>query len=293
MLRILPHVMNQVCFALKGGTAINLFIRDIPRLSVDIDLTYVPLEPREKSLSGIGTALRAIAQDIEKQIAGSRVTVAPKDKSEQPRRLLVAHQEAQVKIDTNTVVRGTVFPCEERQLVPSAETLFELSVSARTLSFADLFASKICAALDRQHPRDLFDVRLLLEKEGITDDIRKAFVVYLASHPRPMSELLNPKRLDFREVFEAEFSEMVAIPFEYEDLVRTQEFLIKTLPNQLTLDEKRFLISLKEGNPNFELLPLKGIENLPAIQWKLQNIRKMTPAKQEDALRKLRESLRL
>ena len=46
MLRVIPHVAAETCFALKGGTAINLFLRDMPRLSVDIDLTYLPLEPR-------------------------------------------------------------------------------------------------------------------------------------------------------------------------------------------------------------------------------------------------------
>ncbi len=57
------------------------------------------------------------------------------------------------------------------------------------------------AALDRQHPRDLFDVSALLANEGLTDALRTAFVVYLISHNRPAVELLAPGRLDI----EAEF----------------------------------------------------------------------------------------
>ena len=54
LLRTLPYIAAEKCFALKGGTAINLFVRDMPRLSVDVDLTYLPVEPREESLGKIG-----------------------------------------------------------------------------------------------------------------------------------------------------------------------------------------------------------------------------------------------
>ncbi len=60
------------------------------------------------------------------------------------------------------------------------------------LSFADLYGGKICAALDRQHPRDLFDIKLLSEARGLNEEVSQAFVIYLASHNRPMSELLSP-----------------------------------------------------------------------------------------------------
>ncbi len=58
LLEIMPIVARQSCFALKGGTAINLFLSDhIPRLSVDIDLTYLPIQTRGESLEGISQAL--------------------------------------------------------------------------------------------------------------------------------------------------------------------------------------------------------------------------------------------
>lgn len=57
LVRVLPWVATEKCLALKGGTAINLFVRDMPRLSVDIDLAYLPIEPREASLQHISAAL--------------------------------------------------------------------------------------------------------------------------------------------------------------------------------------------------------------------------------------------
>jgi hypothetical protein len=74
LVRVLPYVAAETCFALKGGTAINLFVRDLPRLSVDIDLVYVPIQDRETSLREIWSALARIAQAIRKSVPGSIVT---------------------------------------------------------------------------------------------------------------------------------------------------------------------------------------------------------------------------
>lgn len=57
--------MADSCFALKGGTAINLFVRNLPRLSVDIDLAYLPMNNRQQALDEIDTALKTIAIEIE------------------------------------------------------------------------------------------------------------------------------------------------------------------------------------------------------------------------------------
>lgn len=72
LVRILPHVGDEPIFALKGGTAINLFYRDLPRLSVDIDLTYLPIKDRDDSLAEINEAMDRIAASIEGGIAGAR-----------------------------------------------------------------------------------------------------------------------------------------------------------------------------------------------------------------------------
>ena len=69
LVRTLPFVAEETCFALKGGTAINLFVRDLPRLSVDIDLTCLPVASREESLADIDAGLLRIAGRIEASIA--------------------------------------------------------------------------------------------------------------------------------------------------------------------------------------------------------------------------------
>ncbi len=293
MLRAMPHVTAEECFALKGGTAINLYVRDMPRLSVDIDLTYLPLEPRDMARANISAALHRIATAIRKTVPGATVQESRARGAEHVSRLSVSTTEATIKIEPNPVLRGTVFSPVERELSEQAEILFEASATANTLAVADLYGGKLCAALDRQHPRDIFDVKILMENEGITDDIRTAFVLYLASHDRPMSELLDPNLKDFRQVFEREFAGMTAEEVEYDELVVVREMLIDTIKNTMTENEKKFLLSMKQGKPVWDLMPVAGIDQLPAIQWKLINIRKMKKEKQAEALQKLQSALGL
>lgn len=291
MLRVIPHVAAEACFALKGGTAINLFVRDMPRLSVDIDLTYLPLEPRDAALANIGEALSRIAAAIQNTVPGATVQEVRAQGAEHVSKLIVSTAEATIKIEPNLVLRGSVFSPVERDLSELAERLFEASATANTLAVADLYGGKLCAALDRQHPRDLFDVKILMENEGITDEIRTAFVVYLASHDRPMSELLDPNRNDFRLLFDQEFAGMVAGDVEYDELVAVRDRLVESIHNTLTENEKRFLLSLKQGQPEWERLPVPGVDQLPGVQWKLINIRKMETKKRAEAIRKLQSVL--
>jgi predicted nucleotidyltransferase component of viral defense system len=292
MLKTIPHVAAETCFALKGGTAINLFVRDMPRLSVDIDLTYLPVdEPRDTALKTMSAALARIAAAIKKAIAGTRVQETREQSPERVTRVTVSIGPTRIKIEPNEVIRGAVFPAEERELTPRAQEMFELSVTAQTLSLADLYGGKLCAALDRQHPRDLFDVKLLLQNEGITEEIRKAFVVYLASHDRPMHELLDPTRKNIRRIYENEFAGMTVDSVAYEDLIAARETLVKTLGRTLSNDEREFLLSVKAGQPKWNLIGIIGIENLPAIQWKLLNVKKIGANKQKQLLEKLRRVL--
>jgi predicted nucleotidyltransferase component of viral defense system len=294
MLKAIPHVAAETCFALKGGTAINLFVREMPRLSVDIDLTYLPVdEPRNTALKRMSDALDRIAIAIKKAIVGSRVQETHAQNPDRLMRLTVAVGPIRIKIEPNEVIRGSVFPAQERELTRRAEDMFELSVTAQTLSLADLYGGKLCAALDRQHPRDLFDVNLLLDNEGITEDTRKAFVVYLASHDRPMHELLDPTRKDVRRIYENEFSGMAVDEVSYDELIAARETLVETLRKELTNDEREFLVSLKAGQPKWNLMGIEGLEKLPAVQWKLTNIKKIPAKKQTELLAKLRRVLEL
>ena len=293
MLRVMPHVAAEKCFALKGGTAINLFVRDMPRLSVDIDLTYLPLEPRDAALANIGEALHSIAAAIRKTVPGATVQESQASGVEHVTKLFVRTAEATIKIEPNLVFRGAVFSPVEWELSEQAEALFEASTTVNTLAVADLYGGKLCAALDRQHPRDIFDVKILMENEGITDEIRTAFVIYLASYDRPMSELLDPNKKDFRQVFVQEFAGMAAEDVEYDELEAVRERLIETIKTTMTTNEKKFLLSMKRGKPDWDLMPVAGIDQLPAIQWKLINIRKMKKEKQAESLQKLRSVLGL
>jgi len=161
------------------------------------------------------------------------------------------------------------------------------------LSFADLYGGKICAALDRQHPRDLFDIKLMSEADSLDEEICQAFVVYLASHNRPMSELLSPNFQDFRQAYENEFKGMSSIEVSYQDLEKIGKELPTLILTKLSRNEKKFLLSVKMGNPDFNLLSMSGLESLPAINWKVENILKMESKKRITATEKLKSILYL
>lgn len=291
LLRILPYVMRDRRFALKGGSALNLFIRDFPRLSVDIDLTYLPIEDRETSLTNISEILTAISDNIQR--AMPQVAIQPLRADGRVRKLVVRSGLVTVKVEPNETIRGTVFPCELRDLAPQVEEEFGLFMSVQTLSLADLYGGKICAALDRQHPRDLFDVQMLLANEGLTPEIRKAFLVYLISHNRPMAEILQPNRLPIETTFAGEFLGMSRLPVTCEELVAVRERLIDLLHQELTMEERLFLLSVKSSQPDWSLLGLTSVKHLPAVQWKLQNLARMPKAKHEQAIGKLKEVLNI
>jgi hypothetical protein len=143
------------------------------------------------------------------------------------------------------------------------------------------------------HPRDLFDIKMLLSHEGITNDIRRAFVVYLACHDRPMHEVLAPALHDMRTVFDNEFEGLTTEAVTYEELETARSFLIKEIHALLLDTERRFLLSIKTGEPQWNLLPVEGIENLPALQWKLTNIRRMDKTKHRRQVNMLKETLQL
>jgi predicted nucleotidyltransferase component of viral defense system len=291
MMRVMPFIEKETCVALKGGTAINFFLRDMPRLSVDIDLVYLPLQPRDESLAKISEALVRIAASIQNAQKNIRVQEKRVDGGKRVAKLFVKSDGIQVKVEPNEVIRGSVFKFEERNVSPAVEENFELSATMQVLSLADIYGGKLCAALDRQHPRDMFDVKILLENEGITSEIRKAFVVYLAGHGRPMYELLDPPLKDMRKIYDQEFVGMTTVAVSYEDLVEARQQYMRLLRNGLTAEERQFLISIKVRRPDWSLLGIQGIDKLPSIQWKLANLAKMKVEKHAAYLEKLKHVL--
>ena len=268
LVRALPYVAAETCFALKGGTAINLFIRDLPRLSVDIDLVYLPIADREASLLEIRSALGRIAQNIRKAIPGSIVT---ENAASDGTRIVVRSRSAQIKIEVTPVLRGTVHPAELRTVCRSAEERFGFA-EIQVVSFADLYAGKMVAALDRQHPRDLFDVQYLLANEGINDTLFQTFLAYILSHNRPAHEVLLPHLKDIKQAFEQEFVGMTTEEPSFDALIVARAQLLSEIRAHLDERTIRFLISFHELNPDWALLATPDISNLPAIRWKLMNL---------------------
>lgn len=287
LLDVLPYIAKESCFALKGGTAINLFVRDFPRLSVDADLTYLGDESREEALQKTEEALLRIKSDLEKQI-GAQVTSSSRQSQTTDIKLFVSRDGVQVKIEANPVLRGVLYPSKSMPLNSKVSSEFEKEFEIQVSSLPDLYGGKIAAALDRQHPRDLFDVKLLLENEGISKDIMTGFLVYLMCHKRPPNELLKPTLQDQSSLFDSDFKGMTNIDFNYENFVKTRELLIERINKGLTPEDKRFLLSFFDAKPDWNLFRESRAKELPAIKWKLLNLNKLDPAKKIDQVENLR-----
>lgn len=269
LVRALPAVAAERCFALKGGTAINLFVRDLPRLSVDIDLTYVPVQSRDESLTAIDEAMKRIALALRASIRGSQVTEQRVDGM--VGKLFVRADGSQIKIEVTPVTRGCVYDPVDRTVTPAVEAEFGFA-EIQVVSFADLYAGKIVAALDRQHPRDLFDVRDLLANEGITPELRRAFIAYMISHNRPMAEVLSPRLKDLDEEYARGFVGMTVEPVDVAELKKARTDLIAAVVSDMPQGHRRFLVGFEKGQPDWELLGLDGVKDLPAVIWRQHNL---------------------
>lgn len=272
LMRLIPIVAKETCFALKGGTAINLFFRNLPRLSVDIDLMYLPVNDRPTALAEIDDAIKRIREETIAAIPGVRVREDAHDGA--ILRLHVWAEGTQVKIEVSPVLRGVV---KEPSVLPVTEAVEEMFGFAETsvVSFEDLFAGKLVAALDRQHPRDLFDVRGLLSNEGLSDELREAFIVYLLSHHRPMWTVLSGKVKDLANEYRNGFEGMTEEVVDIDELISTQTEMITLLIGNMPDRHREFLVGFERGNPDWSLLKISHAANLPAIRWRQLNLDKL------------------
>ncbi len=275
LIRVLPLVAEEDCFALKGGTAINLFVRNMPRLSVDIDLTYTPVQPRPQSLAAIDAALKRIAANIRQTILQSEVVESALAIEGAVTKLFVRAGGVQTIVEVTPVMRGCVFDPTLRAVSNAVEAEFGFA-EIRVLSFADLYGGKLVAALDRQHPRDLFDGRDLLANEGIDDALRHAFIVYLLSHSRPMGEVLRANRLDIAQEYARGFEGMTVDPVPLDALIAAREAIVQGIVGDMPVTHRRFLMSFERGEPDWPLLGVDGAQNLPAVLWRQQNLGLLT-----------------
>ena len=281
LLDVLPEVAKEACFAMHGGTAINLFVRDMPRLSVDIDLTYVEIAERNETLEGINAALMRIKERIE----GLRPSIRIQHK-ENICKLQLDERGVMIKIEVNMVGRGLIGEATKAQLCEAAQEQFDAFCAVPIVPLGQLYGGKLCAAMDRQHPRDLFDVKLLLENEGFTDDIKRGFIFGLVGSNRPTHEMLNPNLLDQRMAFENQFEGMSAIEFSYDEYEATRLQLIETIQSSLNESDKVFLKSFNSLEPDWSIY---DFQDFPSVKWKLLNLEKFKTENPETYQQQLSE----
>lgn len=262
----LPEIAKEDCFAMHGGTAINLFVREMPRLSVDIDLTCVEIAERKETLDLINAALIRVKERIEALRSSIRIQHR-KDVC----KLQLNEHEALIKIEVNLVGRGLLGDVTKAPLCETAQEEFDAFCVMPIVPLAQLYGGKLCAALDRQHPRDFFDVKLLLENEGFTDEIKRGFIYSLVSSNRPTYELLNPHLHDQRMAFVRQFEGMSEIAFSYDDYETTRFRLIDTIKAGLNDQDKAFLLSLNRLAPEWSIY---DFQVFPSVKWKLLNLEK-------------------
>jgi hypothetical protein len=250
----------------------------------------MPLMDRAESLDNIDAAMKRIAKRIMSGLPQSRVHKAMLQGESAVNKLFVEIPNAQVKLEVTPVLRGCVYPPEMRAVSPRVEVEFGYA-DIQVVSFADLYAGKIVAALDRQEPRDLFDVRDLLANEGIDDNLRKAFIVYLLSHNRPMAEVLAPIRKNISQEFERGIRGMTKTPVTRDELEEARERLIADIVGNMPHAHRKMLISFEAGEPDWSLLDLEDAEHLPAIRWRIQNLAKLDDRRRAELLEELKRVL--
>ncbi|HPW65881.1 MAG TPA: nucleotidyl transferase AbiEii/AbiGii toxin family protein [Salinivirgaceae bacterium] len=287
LLKIIPALSGLDDFAIHGGTAINLYLLDLPRYSIDIDVTYIPIMPREESFAAIDNNLTLLKEKIRTIIPDVIV-------SRKTNKLYCSQKGVMVKIEVSGTKRGVIEPCEMKILCKRAQNEFETSNNAKIVSFSQLYGGKITAALDRQHPRDLFDVKLMFNFVNNFEQVKKGFFYCLLGGDRPIVETLSPNRIDQQETMIKQFSGMTNIPFSYDDYNETREKLIDFINSNLTEQDKNFLLSFEEGQKLSKFIEYQEYLQFPSVQWKLQNINKLkelNPNKLKQNIKKLEKLL--
>lgn len=283
LLRLMPIVMEEGVFAVHGGTAINLFLKDLPRYSVDIDLTYIPLADRNQSLEDINLHLKSISEKAKKAFKGMHIVP-----NYNTCKLLCEYRGKQVKVEVNQTKRGLVGgDAVTTPLSDKAQEEFGLYCEANIVPLTQLYGGKIAAALSRQHPRDLFDVKYM---DVPLTDCREGLIFCLLGSDRPIYESFAPRLIDQREAMSNQFDGMTDVPFTYEEFEETRTKLIVGVNKLMTEADKRFLVSFEKGEPEWDGYEFEYFKDFPSVKWKLVNLEKLAklnPQKLADEAAKL------
>lgn len=270
----LQHVSKEGCFALKGGTAINLFYNNLPRLSVDIDLTYLGFETRDDACKNINLALERISKSLKN--AGYSAVIQGNNIE---KKIICSNDDASIKIEPNYIIRGYVNKPELMTTCEAVEDKFGFA-EIQVISKSELYGGKICAALDRQHPRDLFDINEYFMKNNFDSELTKGFITMLLSHDKPLHETLNPNIKDQTEIFEKQFIGMTDSSFTYQNNIETLTMLINSVKNNIS-PYKDLLLDFISLKVNLEDFNIPNLDKLPAVKWKLYNLKKLQASNPE------------
>ena len=287
LLKIIPTLSGIEDFAIHGGTAINLYVLDLPRYSVDIDVTYTPIKPREESFAEIHKNLSIIKEKVKSIIPNVVVT-------EKPNKIYCTQKGIMVKVEVSGTKRGLVEPTLVKPLCNAAQDEFETVNKVKIVSLSQLYGGKIMAALDRQHPRDLFDVKLMFDFVTDFEQVKKGFLYCLLSGDRPIIESLSPNKIDQRETMIKQFAGMTKVPFSYSDYEETREKLFDFINFNLTQQDKELLLAFEAGNNLVQFTEYQEYLKFPSVEWKLQNINKLkenNPNKLKENIKKLEKIL--
>jgi predicted nucleotidyltransferase component of viral defense system len=273
LLTVIPEVGKEECFALHGGTAINLFLRNMPRLSVDIDLTYVPIEDREVSVRKINEALLRIKSNIESIVPNVAVTHLSS-----ALKLLISTKNSIIKLEVNQIKRGVYGPIFRGVLCETAQNEFDTFCTIPIVPIGQVYGGKICAALARQHPRDLFDMKFLLNTEGFSEEIKKGFFFGLLGGNKPIHEIISPNLINQRSAMEKQFKGMTREQFTYKDFEETRSQLIATIQENLTEYDRQFLLSIQRLEPDWSIY---SFQDFPAVKWRIMNLKTLMEDNEE------------
>ena len=190
-------------------------------------------------------------------------------------KLFIERNRTRVKVEVNHVFRGTILPVEPRPLTIEAQGTFFTDIEIPLLHPDELYGSKLVAAMDRQHPRDIFDILKLYEEDGLTDGMIECFVCYLAGHNRPIHEVLFANEIDITSSHANEFVGMTKEPVPLEILLETRRRLFAEIPSMLSGNQRSFLMSLAEAQPDWSLMSCPHLAEMPALRWKLSNLERL------------------
>ena len=252
-----------------------------------MDLTYIPLGSRKEGLAEIDKKLATISQQLQRALPNINIRPVPN-------KLLCTLGRSTVKIEVNGIKRGIIGPTIEMPLCDKAQEEFGMYCKARIVPVEQLYGGKIAAALSRQHPRDLFDYNYM-ETDKI-DGLKRGLMFALLGSDRPFIESLSPNNINQQEALENQFRGMTDIPFTYENYENARKQLIAFINSLLNEEDKAFLVSFEEGNPQWEKSAYSDFRDFPSIQWKLLNVTKLktqNPGKHKQEVERLKSSFRM